>query len=260
MNYYYLAASLIPIEFGDIPGLTFLDLIEKYRLNLTQGDMKQLETIRLFFDLENIKQLYTSRGSPASLDSRGNLSKKELKQALEDKNFFPEYVYDFLKQHEANKDIVVHFSSLISAYFTQEARKASGFLRQYLEFERNWRLILTGFRAKKLKRNLYKEFAFEEISDPVVSLIIAQKDSPYFETPVGYEELNEMLLVVKDRPMYQYRYLAEFRFRKVREMAMHKPFTIDYLLAYAVRTTILEDLHALDEVKGQEILNSIVKD
>jgi hypothetical protein len=43
-------------------------------------------------------------------------------------------------------------------------------------------------------------------------------------------------------------------------MAMHKPFSIDYLLAYSLRTTVLEDLRALDEVKGQEILNSIVKD
>lgn len=260
MSYYYLAASLIPIEFGDIPELSFLDLVEKYQMNLTSQDKKQLEIIRLFFDLENIKQLYTFRSTPIHLDPKGNLSKKELKQALEEKDFFPDYVNDFLKQHEANKDAIFNFSSLISSYFIHEGKKASGFLKQYLEFERNWRLILTGFRAKKLKRNLYKEFVFEDLKDPVVSIIIAQKDSPYFETPSGYEELQEMLLTAKDRPMYQYRHLAEFRFRKIREMAMNKPFSIDYLLAYSLRTTILEDLRALDEVKGREILNSIVKD
>lgn len=260
MSYYYLAASLIPIEFGDIPELSFLDLVEKYQMNLSKQDKKQLETIRLFFDLENIRQLYTFRSAPVHLDPRGNLSKKDLKQALEEKDFFPEYVYEFLKQHEANKDIVFHFSSLISSYFIHEGEAASGFLKQYLEFERNCRLILTGFRSKKLKRNLYKEFAFEDPRDPVISLIIAQKDSPYFETPMGYEELHEMLLTAKNQPMYQYRHLAEFRFRKIREMAMHKPFSIDYLLAYSLRTTVLEDLRALDEVKGQEILNSIVKD
>lgn len=260
MSYYYLAASLIPVEFGDIPELGFLELVEKYDMNLTKQDKRQLEVIRLFFDLENIKQLYTFRSTPIHLDSRGNLSKKELKQALEEKDFFPDYVTDFIKQHEANKDAVFNFSSLISSYFIYEGERATGFLKQYLDFERNWRLILTGCRAKKLGRNIYKEFIFEDIRDPIISTIIGQKDSPYFETPSGYEELHEMLLASKDKPMYQYRHLAEFRFRKIREMAMNKPFSIDYLLAYALRVTILEDLRALDEVKGQEMLNSIVKD
>lgn len=260
MSYYYLAASLTPVEFGDIPELSFLELMEKYYMNLTKHDKKQLEIIRLYFDLENIRQLYTFRSAPIHLDPRGNLSKKDLKQVLEDRNFFPDYVYDFLKQHEANKDIIFNFSSLIAAYFVNEGEKASGFLKHYLEFERNWRLILTGFRAKKLKRNLIKEFAFEDLKDPVISSILAQKESPYFEAPAGYEELQEMLLTTKDRPMYQYRHLAEFRFRKIRGMAINKPFSLDYLLAYALRVVILEDLHALDEIKGQEILNGILKD
>ena len=113
MSYYYLAASLIPIEFGDIPELSFLDLVEQYHMNLTRQDEKQLEVLRLFFDLENIKQLYTFRSTPVHLDPRGNLSKKDLKLAIEEKNFFPDYVYDFLKQHEANKDAIFNDFSLI---------------------------------------------------------------------------------------------------------------------------------------------------
>ncbi|HNO71561.1 MAG TPA: DUF2764 family protein [Bacteroidia bacterium] len=78
MSYYYLAASLAPLEFGDIPGVSFLELVEAYRMNLTDSDMQQLNMLRLYFDLENIKQLYTHRNVPVHLDSRGNLSKKDL--------------------------------------------------------------------------------------------------------------------------------------------------------------------------------------
>jgi hypothetical protein len=261
MTYYYLAASLVPIEFGDVPELSFLDLVDQYEMNLTQHDLHQVNVVRLYFDLENIRQFYTFNAAPMHLDPRGNLSQQDLKESLEDHSVFPQYVYDFLHQHEAHKDALFHFPELISAYFAHEQAKTSNeFLKQYLEFERNWRLILTGFRAKRLKRNLRREFAFEDVKDPVVSLVLSQQESPYFESPSGYEELQEMLLASQGKPMYQYRHLAEFRFRKLREMVQGKPFSIGYLLSYLLRVAILEDLKSLDEVKGREVLNGILKD
>lgn len=260
MTYYYLAASLPPIEFGDLPELQFTELADQYRMNLDRSGKQQLKVIRLYFDLENIRQLYTFRSAPIHIDPRGNYSKQELKQVLEDKESLPQYVYDFLEQHEANKDALFNFSELMSRYFILEKEKVGGFVQQYLEFERNLRLILTGFRAKKLKRDLQREFAFEDVHDTIVSSILAQQGSPYFEAPSGYEELQEMLLAAEDNPMNQYRYLAEFRFRKLREMVENKPFTLDYLFSYLLRVAILEDLRSLDEMKGREVLNGILKD
>lgn len=260
MTYYYLAASLVPIEFGDIPEQGFIELLDQYAMNLGARDKKQLQVIRRYFDLENIRQLYIFRSAPISLDPRGNFSKQELEHALEHKSGLPQYVYDFLLQHEASKSVLVHFSALMSAYFLVEAKAASGCLRQYLEFERNLRLILTGFRAKKLKRNLRQECIFEDPHDPVIASLLSQQESPYFEAPAGYEELQEMLLAAEDQPMYQYRHLAEFRFRKLREMVINQPFSLDYLLSYLLRVAILEDIRSLDEMKGYEILNGILKD
>lgn len=260
MGYYYLATSLIPLEFGDISDLSFLELIDKYSLTLSESSMKELKVIRLYFDLENIKQILIDGSSPSYFDPRGNLSKKELKQALEEKDYFPQYVYDFFKQYQDDKEALLHFPALLSAYYIHESERACGFLKQYLEFERCWRLIVTGYRAKKQKKDIGKELAFEEPRDPLVSSIFSQKDSPHFEAPFGYEEVQEILLTSKNRPMYQYNHLAEFRFRKLREMVASQPFSLDYLLSYALRVVILEDLHGLNEMKGLEILNSILKD
>lgn len=260
MAYYYLSASLTPLEFGDMPDIGFMELMERYNVNLSASDKKQLEVIRLFFDLENIKRIYNYRSEPFHIDPRGNLSKNELKKALEEQTFFPLYVYDFFREHEAGRDVVLHYAQLLSTYYKEEAENWGGFIKEYLEFERNLRLILTGVRAKKLKKVMQNEFILEDLHDPVIATLLNQKDSPYFEAPAGYEELQEMLLVVKDNPMQQYRQLAEYRFRKVREMVASRSFTIDYLLGYAIRVSILEDLHALDSAKGREVLNSIVKD
>jgi len=260
MAYYYLAASLPPMEFGDLPELSTMELLDQYGMNFDKQAREQLAVLRLWFDLQNIRQLYTFRSGPVHLDVRGNFAKQELKQALEDQHGLPEYVYDFLRQHEAHKDALSHFAELVSTYFVTEASKASGFVREYLAFERNLRLILTGFRAKKLKRDMRKEFAFEDMHDDIVSAIFAQQESPYFEAPAGYEELQEMFLAAEDHPMHQYRYLAELRFRRLREMVQGKPFTLDYLLSYLLRVVLLEDLHSLDDTQGLEVLNGILKD
>ncbi|MBM3191629.1 MAG: DUF2764 family protein [Chlamydiae bacterium] len=260
MRYYYLAASLMPLEFGDISELNFLELVDKYSLSLTEASMKALQVVRLYFDLENLRQTLASGSEPLFFDTKGNLSQQELKEALEQRVFFAEYVYDFLDSYKTPKEAYQHFPSLLSTYYQKESEKAEGFLKEYLEFERGWRLIATGYRAKKEKKDVVKELEFEDPKDPLVAAVLSQKDSPHFEAPFGYEELQEMLLTSKNKPMYQYRQLAEFRFRKVREMVASKSFSLDYLLSYAIRVIILEDLHKLSAGKGSEILNSIVKD
>lgn len=260
MTFYYLASSLTPIEFGDLAEYGFLDLLEKFDLSLTSAERKSFRVLRLFYDLENLKKILVTTSAPIQLDVRGNLNKKELLAALEHREFFSEYVFDYFDCFTSAKERLDNFSRLLSEYFRNEADKASGFLRSYLTFERDYRLILTAFRAKKLKKNLDEEFAFESSKDPIVESILSQKDSPYFEAPAGYEDLQEMLLVAKDQPLYEYRHLAEYRFKKMREMVQDKPFSIDYLMSYAMRLCILEDLANLNEIKGNENLNIILKD
>lgn len=260
MTFYYLASSLTPIEFGDLAEYGLLDLLEKFDLSLSVADRKNFQVLRLFYDIENIKKLLVTTSVPIELDSRGNLNKKELLEALENRTFFSEYVFDFFDAFTSSKDRLNNFSRLLSDYFRYEAEKASGFLKSYLNFERDYRIILTAFRAKKLKKNIEAEFAFEQSNDPILESILNQKDSPYFEAPAGYEDLQEMLLNTKDKPLYEYRHLAEYRFKKMREMVCDKPFTIDYLMSYAMRVCILEDLANLNEIKGNENLNIILKD
>jgi hypothetical protein len=260
MTFYYLTSSLTPLEFGDLADCGFLDLLEKFELSLSHADRKGFRVIRLFYDIENIKKLFLASSSSEELDPRGNLNKKQLQEALDQRTFFSSYVFDFLDSYSSAKDRLDNFSKLISEYFRCEAQDAKGFLKTYLNFEREYRLILTAFRAKKLKKNLEQEITFASFKDPMVESILNQKDSPYFEAPMGYEDLQEMLLVCKDKPLYQYRHLAEYRFKKVREMVQDKPFTLDYLMSYAVRICILEDLANLNEIKGNENLNTILKD
>lgn len=256
MAYYYLSSSLTPLEFGDHPEMSFLFLCEKYKENLSQSDMQQLDVIRKKMDLMNIKKILRNE----EIDKRGILNKKELQDVLNEESYFDEYVFEFLHKHEGNAEKILNFPELLNQFFKVEAEKAKGFLKDLLELQRNWRLILTSYRTKKQKGDLSKQLAFEDPYDVTVSSLFAQRDSTHFEAPEGYEEFAEMLISTKEDPMQQYRSFAEFRFRAIKELVQDNFFSLDYLIAYAIQVIILEDFHGINKKEGEKVLNTIVKD
>ena len=56
-NYYYLAASLPPLEFPSFPDISSVELKDSLRLNLSKKDFKKVEVLRLFVDINNIRPL-----------------------------------------------------------------------------------------------------------------------------------------------------------------------------------------------------------
>ena len=133
------------------------------------------------------------------------------------------------------------------------------FLKFYFNFEREWRLILAGYRSKKLGIDPAKELQYEDFTDPLVAQIIAQKESPFFEFPFGYEQLSEKIKNVEGDPMQQYQLMAGFQFEKIAEVTQDRPFSSDYILGYLTQHMIVEDWHVLDRMKGNESLTEIVK-
>jgi uncharacterized protein DUF2764 len=123
-------------------------------------------------------------------------------------------------------------------------------------FEREWRLVMIGLRAKELGRDVTKELQYEDFSDPIVAHILAQRDAPQYEPPPEYLELKELLLSCGSDPWQKLKVFAAWRFRKVEEMVDRPLFSIDWILAYMVRLLIIEDWNELDEKKGKMILDT----
>jgi len=135
----------------------------------------------------------------------------------------------------------------------------TGFLKFYFDFEREWRLILVGFRGKRGNKDLAKELQHEDFTDPLVAQILAQKDASTFEFPFGYEDLSEKLKEGEGDPQLQYGAMAAFRFERLTERAQDAPFGMDYILGYVVQLMIVEEGNALDEKRGNQSLIEIVK-
>lgn len=249
-NYYFLAPSLPPLKLGEIPEITFVEFLNRLETNLTEKDFHQSQVLRRYIDLENVHAFLMQQ----PLDSRGNLSVQELDEALLHQVDLPTYVFDFLSEHETAESRARAFPELLISFFREETAKAKGFLHRYLEFEREWRIVLTAIRAKQLGRDLVQEMQFEDFSDPLVAHVLAQRDVSDYEPPSEYTDLKEGIIAAGEDAEKRYYFLAEYRYRKVKELVQSPLFSIDWILGYTVRLMIVEDWIALDRKKGEETL------
>jgi hypothetical protein len=253
-NYYFLAASFPPLVLGEKPDITFDELTARLEINLSKQDFEQTVVLRRFLDLSNVRALFLED----AIDPRGNLSEKELDQALLLKDGLPEYAFDFLDRFETAAEKLRFFSGLISTYFNEEIERQDGFLKEYLAFERAWRLVLLALRAKQLGRDVSGELQFEDLTDPLVLSILAQKDAPAYEPPIEFAELKEKYLACGPDPWLQFKTVAEWRFHRIEELVDKPLFSIDWILSYMARLLIVEQWNDLDQTKGKIILEAFV--
>ncbi len=253
-EYYFLATLLPPLQIGNPIDISFTEFEHLLNVNLKPKDLQKTQIIRRYIDIENIRNLWKEQ----PIDSRGNLDELELEEALLTRGGLPEYIYDFLEKYE-DEERLIHFSELIHTFFKKEVSLQKGFLKKYLEFEREWRIVMVGMRAKRLGRDVSFELQHEDATDTLVSQIIAQKDAKSYEPPDGYENLKPLFEENQESPLLLHQALCEYQFSKMEEFCEGDLFSIDRILAYLVQLQIAEKWIELDKTKGLEIVDNIVK-
>ena len=250
-NYYFVVSSLPALILGEEPDLTFDELMSRLKLNLAKKDWDQVSILRRSIDLNNIKALYQKN----PLDTKGNLSEKELDEALLVEADLPNYVFDFLNQFLEPEEKIRNFFGLLSSFYANEIRVAKGFLKSLLKLQREMRLILAAERAKKTKRNILKELQFEDFTDPFVAEIIAQKDQEIFLPPIEYQDLFERIAIYEKSPWGLNREIISYEFEKIDQQTEYPLFSMDRILGYVARFLLIERWNELSASKGKEILD-----
>jgi len=251
-NYYYLAASLPPLEFPHAPEVTLSSLQSSLEFNLSKKDLEKVKKLRLFVDLTNIRLFLQEE----EIDPFGNLKEKELEEALLSETILPDYVFDFLKENDTLSEKLKMFPHLLAEFFQVEIPSQRGFLRQFFEFERQWRLVVLALRAKKLRRDFAQELQFEDLHDPFVMQILAQKDAETYDPPLEYQELKNILEACGSDPWQQNKSLTFYRFMKIQEIMSPLPFSMEWILAYLAQLMIIEHWNELNAAKGRALLDT----
>lgn len=251
-RYVFLVPFLPPLSLDKPPELSFEELVSLLQVNLSRKDLEKIKVLRLGIDLANIRNLLL--GKP--IDSHGNLSEKELDEALLLKSDLPQYVFDFLDQFEDNATKLKNFWGLYTQFFAEEIAKQKGFLKSYLTFERESRLVLLSLRANQAKKNLLQELQFEDPLDPFVTNILLQKDLERYTPPLEYAPLKEIFLTYYRDPWEQYRAFTQYQFTFVADLASRSLFSIDHILCYVAQFLLVESLYHLDQREGKRIFET----
>ncbi len=253
-KYYFLGCSLPVITIGERPEISFYEMQGMLKLNLSKGDYQKNIILKSYIDIKNLRLLWEHR----EIDPRGNLNAKELEDTLLIQDILPEYVYEFLEKYNNNEDRIKNFPQLKAKFFYNEVNQNEGFLHYCFKFERDYRLLLTALRAKRLKKDLSRELQFEDQYDDLIVYLLAQKDADSIEVPDEYSDLKRLYDENVTNPKDLHRVLLEYRFKKMEEMTEFKPFTIDYILGYLAKLMIVEDYASLDENKGKATVESLI--
>ena len=255
-GYPFLATLLPPLRIGDYPEVSFKELQFFLEQNLSTEDLKKLRIIRRFYGIQNIRAIWLD--SP--LDPHGNYDANQLEEAVLTGVGFPGYIYRFLEKHQTTEDRLKYFPELERNYFVEEIRYTNGFLKHYLRMERELKLVFTGFRAKRLRRDLAQELQFEDPEDELVRQLMAFRDSEHFEPPPEYIDLKRIFEAYRDDPLGLHQALCQYRFHRLEEMVGVHTMSIDYILGYVVQLILVEKWLELDQQKGQIVIDSIIKE
>lgn len=257
-NYYFLGTLLPDLSVDQPPELSFREFEQLLKENLSNSDFAKIQAVRNYYDILNLAAYWKKE----PFDPLGNLDEGGMEEAMVTRTMFPPYVFEFLDRYESDSSRLEHFSELLSIFFQYEAGKGGleykGFLKFYVEMERERRLVLMGLRAKKLNRDLLKELQYENPDEELVAQMLAQKDAPQYEAPDKYQDLVQLYHKYSDEPWQLQKALIEYRMKKVEEYLGLDFFSFDRILAYMIELILLEKWHKLDKQKGKEMIDEML--
>ncbi|MFA6914957.1 MAG: DUF2764 family protein [Parachlamydiales bacterium] len=257
MNRYYFPASALPsLELNAPPEISFEELMILFEENLSAEDLHKVKVLRRYYDVENVRNMLLHE----PFSPYGNLNKMQMEEALNGFNGLPPYFFDYLEKYQTAEDRLKNFSSLLANYYIYEIDHSEGFLRKYLQFDREWRLIFTAMRAKKMGRDLLKELQFEDPSDTIIAELLVQKDSSSIVPPDNYSELKNIYDEYADSPLELMQAMLEWRFIKINDFLGVDLFSIERLLGYFMQLIALERWFELDNTKGLKFVDSFIKE
>lgn len=254
-NYYYVGTILPPLSLDSQPEIPFEKLETLLRDNLSECDFEKTLALRKFYDIVNLRALWREE----EFDSRGQISDYEMREALISQSYFPPYVFAFIERYPKIKDRLHHFPYLLSKAFSESESDKDPFLREYLSFEREVRLVMTAFRAKRMGRDLNVEFQYEDPDEDLIAQLLAQQDANVYEPPEKYKDLKLIFDKHGDDPMALQKAIDQYRFDKTDQLVdMADTFSIERILAYLVQFMIVEKWSEIDKEKGTQIVDRII--
>ncbi len=258
-NYYCLVAGLQDIEL-DTQKLLFKheDLKEYLRHEIHSDDFALVEKLYLPYDNSNLLNILLKDDKP--FNEKGNFSLEIMEEQIKEPSFLPRYMVRFILAFKEKEPLYPELSpenELLTFFYDEMLGDDNQFIRWWYELIMNIRNILAGLNCKKYSLNpehhiIGKNEVAQSIRKSHAKDLGLGNKLDYSEDILGIgrmDDLQERELAIDK---FKWSYLDEFTFFEY--------FTIERVMAFVLKTYMVERWLSLDKEQGREMFKKLIEE
>jgi hypothetical protein len=268
-NYYYLVAGLPDIALDEAKGtVTLRDVMIELQEQLDETDRQLLKLLRYPFDNSNL--IATLENREQEFDSRGNFTKEELSEMVKNPDVLPQYMQTFLDTYHDGRvpfPGLVLLDQLTWLFYDEISEHRSLFIREWFTFDRDLRNVIAGINCRKSLEHLEQRATERERA--VASVVIGRNDvaeavlrssAPDFGLGTMVPWAESLLSSSKGSLIDFEKTVDLLRWNTCSDLTLFSYFSVDTILAFVIKLTIVERWRHLDPQVGRERLETLVEE
>jgi len=258
-NYYCLVSGLQDITL-DTQKLLFnqKSLKQELREMLSADDFKLVEKLYLPFDNENLINIILKTDKPFNV--QGDFSKEHIEANLKEPVELSAYMQRFINAHNSGESVypnLIAENELTTLFYDAMLAEENEFIRNWYEFNLNIKNILTGISCRKHKMNLENQI----IGNTEVSDNIKKSHAGDFGLANILHYIEDIVNIARTEDIIEReKAIDKFKWEYLSEVTFFEYFTIDKILAFTLKTSMVERWLTIDAEYGKEMFDKLLKE
>ncbi|HNS17268.1 MAG TPA: DUF2764 family protein [Bacteroidales bacterium] len=258
-NYYYLVAGLPELLLGQSKRPFELAAFKnELRDFLHPEDYRLVELFFLPYDHINLLNLLEKKTAPFL--TLGRYSQEELEEAIREPVEVPEYFRVFIERFREEAGVWQDRpweNQIAELYYDHAGSFSNEFIRDWFEFEKNLRNILTAYNCRKYSLPADQELIGQ--GDLVESLKKSQVRD--FGLSGEVDHMDRLLGILDQKDLLEReKGLDLLRWTHLDELTTFHYFSTEVILSYVVKLLIIERWLTLDRATGEQLFGRFLED
>jgi len=238
MGRQFFVTTLLPtLHFDKAIEMGFDEVIFFLKLNLSAKEMRQLDCLKTFYDIENACSYLSGR----PMREEGSLPHDQLRMQIEEEELALPGAQRFFIQFPSQEARKKHASELIRFFLEEIPETYPTFIKRYFALEHTTKILTAYLRTKK-----------QEFPDTQLGFTLSETKSwPEIFTP-----LEKCMSLSRACDLAEE--VAKWKFHAIDTLCdRSEPFSLDYIFAYLLKLRIIENRQELLDPSHINILERI---
>ena len=262
-EYYCLVAGLPDLFFNENKsGFDSLVFKNELKQQLSKSDFELAKLLYLKYDNKNLLNLLFEKNEP--FNSLGNYSRDFLEAQIANPLDIPDYMISFIrwyKKQEIHELNLITENKLHSLFYEYLVSTKNQFLSKWFSFKLNIKNILTAFNCEHFNYETEKHLIRVDQNNLVYWLLINKRLKPeLFEEELPFADQIFRAAESKISPEEKEKNIDKILWDYLDEHTFFHYFTIEKIVSYIIKLSIIERWMKLDEETGKALLNKLIED